>query len=253
MVISVAQAQMFFLALARILAIIIHVPVLGGRSVPDPIKIGFGLALAMVMLPWQPLPPEADSLSSVAFGFAMGKEVLVGTLAGYAAVLTFGAVQITGNLMSLGSGFEAGHILNPALEDSGSSIDQVLLITAFLLFLVFNGHHAFLLGLQRTFTLIPLNSPLPELEAGPLMRLASGMILAGVQMALPVMGTLLLADLTLGLLAKVAPQVQVFFLGVPLKIGLGLLALSLTIIALAPNLNELFQSLGARMLRLLGA
>jgi flagellar biosynthetic protein FliR len=253
MVISVAQAQIFFLALARILAIIIHVPVLGGRSVPDPVKIGLGLALAMVMLPWQPLPPEADSLSGVAFGFAMGKEVLVGTLAGYAAVLTFGAVQVTGNLMSLGSGFDAGHILNPALEDSGSSIDQVLLITAFLLFLVFNGHHAFLLGLQRTFTLIPLNSPLPELEAGPLMSLASGMILAGVQMALPVMGTLLLADLTLGLLAKVAPQVQVFFLGVPLKIGLGMLALSLTIIALAPNLNELFQSLGERMLKLLGA
>jgi flagellar biosynthetic protein FliR len=244
---------MFTLALTRILAIIIHVPVLGGRSVPDPVKIGFGLVLAMVILPWQPLPPEAASLSSVAFGFAMGKEALVGTLAGYAAVLTFGAVQIAGNLMSLGSGFQAGHILNPALEDSGSSIDQVLLITAFLLFLVFNGHHAFLLGLQRTFALIPLNSPLPELEAGPLMALASGMILAGVQMALPVMGTLLLADLTLGLLARVAPQVQVFFLGVPLKIGLGLLALSLTIIALAPNLNELFQSLGERMLKLLGA
>jgi flagellar biosynthetic protein FliR len=252
MSVSVAQAQLFFLALTRILAILIHVPVLGGRSVPDLVKIGFGLALAMVMLPWQPLPAEAPILPALGFGFAMGRELLAGTLAGYACVLTFGALQIAGNLMGLGSGFTAGQILNPTLEDNGTPMDHLFLMTAFLIFLVVNGHHFFLLGLQRTFTALPLNTTLPELTSGYLLNLTAGLILAGIQMALPVMGTLLLTDLTLGLLARVAPQVHVFFLGVPLKVGVGLLALSFSIVLLAPNLIALFELMGSRMVELLG-
>src|SRR5512146_624319 len=103
MSVSIAQAQLFFLAVTRILAIIVHVPVLGGRSVPDRVKLMLGLLLAMIMIPWQPLPPEAASMSTLAFGFAIGRELLVGTLAGYACLMVFGALQIAGQMMSLGS------------------------------------------------------------------------------------------------------------------------------------------------------
>lgn len=72
-------------------------------------------------------------------------------------------------------------------------------------------------------------------------------------MALPVVGALLLTDITLGLLARVAPQVHVFFLGIPLKIGIGLVALALTIIMLAPNLYNIFTHIGEYTLKLLGA
>ncbi len=253
MTVSVAQAQLFFLAVTRILAIIVHVPVLGGRSIPDQVKLTLGLLLAMIMIPWQPLPPETARISTIAFAFAIGRELLVGTLAGYACLMVFGALQIAGQSMSLGSGFQAGHILNPALDDSGSSFDQIFLITAFLLFLVLNMHHPFLMGLQATFTAIPLNSPLPDLNSERIARLTADLIVAGVQMALPVMGTLLLADLTLGLLARVAPQVHVFFLGIPFKVGLGLLAMALSIAILLPNITQLFESLAPRMLSLIGA
>ncbi|NMC12032.1 MAG: flagellar biosynthetic protein FliR [Chloroflexi bacterium] len=251
--VSVIQAQLFFLSLSRILAAIIYVPVLGGRNVPNVVKIGFGLVLTMIIIPTLPQPEYSEAMPAVVYGFAMAKEVIIGALAGFAALLTFNALQITGNLMGIVSGFSSANILNPALEDNGTAMDQMFLITAFLVFLAVNGHHLFLLGLERTFTIIPVNSPLPEFSLTNYLRMASQFITAGVQMALPVVGALLLTDITLGLLARVAPQVHVFFLGIPLKIGIGLVALALTIIMLAPNLYNIFTHIGEYTLKLLGA
>ncbi len=252
MTVSLAQAQTFFLALTRILAMLIHVPVLGGRAIPNQVKVGLGLLLTMILIPWQSLSPEAPPLALFPFTIAIGRELLIGTLAGFAAVLIFGALQISGNLMGLGSGFAAAQILNPALEESGSTFDQMFVMTALLIFLAINGHHAFLLGVKRTFDLLPLQSPLPEISLQRLLTLTSGMITAGVQMALPLLGTLLLTDLTLGLLARVAPQMHVFFLGISLKVGLGLLALTVALSFILPQLSDLLRSIGEHTLQLLG-
>jgi flagellar biosynthetic protein FliR len=251
MTISVAQAQLFFLALTRILAILVHVPVLAGPSVPNQVKIGLGVLLTIVMLPWEPLPPETQSWTTFAFGLAVGREVIVGTLAGYAAALTFGVLQITAELMGQGSGFSAGRVLNPTMGTTGAAMDQLFVLTAILIFFVLNGHHAFLLGIQKTFTVLPLNQPIPELSPQMVMRLAADTVAAGIQISMPVLGAVLLTDLCLGLLARVAPQMQVYFLGVPLKVGIGLLALSVSLGMFAPHLASIFDALGDNMLRLL--
>lgn len=252
MIVSVAQAQVFFLALTRLLALLIHVPVLGGRMVPNMVKVALGLLLTMVMLPWQPLPPSAPAMEAFEMAVAIGREALLGTLAGFGAALTFGAIQMAGDLMGIGSGFGAGQLLNPSFEDSGSAMNQFFTLLATLLFLALDGHHAFLLAVQRTFEVAPLNQALPPLSSEHLLRLTGSLIAAGVQMALPVLAAVLLADLTLGLLARVAPQVHVFFLGAPLKVGVGLVALSLTLVALLPLLERLYAGLGEETLRLLG-
>lgn len=252
MIISVAQAQLFFLALTRILAVIIQVPVIGGNSVPNLVKIGLGFLLATVLLVWQPVGPAAPPMALAGFGLAIGRELLIGTLAGFSAVLTFAALQIAGEMMGLVSGFAASRIINPALDTSGSAINQFFFLVAILYFLVIDGHHAFLIALQRTFTLIPLNVPLPDLTAARLLTLSSGLIATGIQMALPVIGALLLTDLTLGLLARVAPQMQVFFLGVPLKVGVSLIALAVSLALVLPSLVDLYRAMSLRMLELLG-
>jgi len=252
-VVSIIQAQLFFLVLSRVLAAIVFVPVLGGRSVPNPVKIGLGMTIAMIITPTLPLPTNTQTMPGVAFGFAMAQEVMIGALAGYAASLTFGAVQMAGHLMGTVSGFSSANVLNPALEDNGSAMDQMFLITATLVFIVINGHHIFLLGLNRTFDVIPVNSAIPNLSLTNILNIFSQFITAGIQMSLPVMGTLLLTDLTLGLLARVAPQVHVFFLGIPLKIGIGLIALALTLVILAPNLQSMFSQIGNYSLKLLGS
>jgi len=252
MTVSIPQAQLFFLALTRVLALLIQVPVLAGRATPDPIKLGLGLLVTIVIVPWQPLPPDAPILDLLQFTSSIFNELLIGTLAGFASALVFGALQTAGTMMGLGSGFSAGQILNPTMGDTGSAMDQMFVIVATMLFLVMDGHHVFLIGIQRTFIALPINKPLPPLDLARFVGMSSEMITAGIQMSLSVMGTLLLADIALGLLARIAPQVQVFFLGMPIKIGVGFLALGISLTALFPMISEMYRSILPRMLYLLG-
>ncbi len=268
MTISIAQFQLFLLAITRIMAILVQVPVLGGRLIPNEVKIGLGvlvtLLLAPVAMPKQfPLPPEAPALPLLAYGVALARELAIGLMAGFAASATFGVLQMAGEFMSSGSGFAAARAFNPAFEGSGSSFDQLFLMVALLFFLVINGHHLVLIAVQQTFTALPLNGSLEQLgelaaggtlhSAERLLTLTLQLISAGTLLALPVMGAALLADLTLGLLARVAPQVQVFFLGMPLKVGLSLLVLAATLQVMTPALRDLLNTIGPRMLYLLGA
>jgi len=207
--------------------------------------------LTIVMLPWQPLPSDAESWNTFAFAFAVGREVIIGTLAGYAAALVFAMLQIAAEMMSQGSGFSAGRVLHPTLGSTGTAMDMLFVLMAMLIFFVLNGHHAFLLGIQKTFTLLPLNQPIPTLTPHLVMRLTSEMVAAGIQISMPVLGAMLLTDLVLGLLARVAPQMQVYYLGVPLKVGIGLLALSVSLAIFVPHLAGIFDAMADNLLRLL--
>jgi flagellar biosynthesis protein FliR len=248
MTISVPQAQLFFLAFTRIMAIIIHVPVLGGQTIPAQVRIGLGMVLALVLIPWQPLPADAETVGFLAYGIAIGKEILIGTLIGFAADLAFGVIQVAGSAMGLGSGFESSRIFNPALGEGGSAFDQIFVMTATMIFLMIDGHHLVLIAIQKTFDVLPLNSPLPFNGLESVLVTTSTFIVAGIQLALPVMTALLLADLTLGLLARVAPQVQVYFLGLPVKVAVSLLALGMTFAVISPSLTFMFKTMAENML-----
>jgi flagellar biosynthetic protein FliR len=251
--VSVLQAQYFLLAVTRILSMLIQIPVLGGRIVPNQVKVGLGLLLAILIPAWSPLPQDAPAMPPITLTFALGTEVLIGTLAGFGARLVFTVVQVAGSVMGIGSGFGAGQILNPAFEDSGSVMNNFFVMMSTLLFFVLDGHHSFIRALSVSFDLLPINSPFPIDSPDRLISMASSLITLGIQMAMPVLGAVLLADLTMGLLARVAPQVNVFFLGAPLKVGVGLLTLALGLVVLFPILSDLFDSIGTRMLKLLGA
>lgn len=232
---------------------IIHVPVIGGRLVPNVVKIGLGLLLTIALVPWQVDMREAPDLSTFSLAMAIGQELLIGTLAGFGAALTFGALQIAGDIIGQGGGFGAARALNPISGSTDSVTNQFFVLTATLLFLVSNSHHAFLIAVQRTFDFIPLNNIIPEFSVEPLISLTGTLFAIGIQLALPVLGTVMLTDLTLGLLARVAPQVHVFFLGMPLKVGITLIVLGIALGLLYPLIAGLFQSLGGRTLELLGA
>ncbi|HMU95012.1 MAG TPA: flagellar biosynthetic protein FliR [Anaerolineales bacterium] len=248
MTISVAQAQLFFLAFTRIMAILVHVPVFGGQNIPSQVRIGLGLVLAFVLLPWQPLPPEAAAIGTFAYSLAIGREILIGTLIGFAADLAFGAIQMAGAAMGTGSGFESSRIFNPALGESGSAFDQIFVMTATMIFLVINGHHLVLIAIQKTFEAVPLNGSLPFDGMETLLKTTSVFIAAGIHMAMPIIAALVLTDLTLGLLSRVAPQVQVYFLGLPVKVVVAMIAMSLTFSVIFPYVSSLFKNMAESML-----
>jgi len=252
MIISIAQTQMFLLALTRVLAILIQVPVLAGNLVPNQVKIGLGVMLTAILIPWNPLPANSAELPVLGLVMAIGRELVIGLLAGFAATLTFNVFQVAGEMMALGSGFGSGRIMNPSLGSEGTAMDQIYVMFAILVFLIINGHHSVILAVQKTFEILPINKPLPAFTGEVVMGMTAQMIATGVQIALPVAGALLLTDITLGLLARVAPQIQVFFLGLPLKIALAVFAVGLIFANSVPTITGLFNSLGSRMFKLLG-
>jgi flagellar biosynthesis protein FliR len=251
MSISIAQAQIFFLVFTRMMAVIIHIPNLGGQTIPNQVRIAFGLVLAIILVPWTPLPATAESMALLTFAIAILKEIIIGTLIGYVAILTFGAVSIAGEVMGLGSGFSSDRIFNPEMQQSVTAMGQLFVVISMLLFMALNGHHIVLFALQKSFTLIPVNSPLPNFSAETLLRTFAQLTAVGIQMAFPIYAALLMADITLGLLSRVAPQVQVYFLGLPLKIGLSMFAFGLTIAIIFPLLRDLFNNLGNRMINMI--
>jgi flagellar biosynthetic protein FliR len=249
--ISVAQAQLFFLALTRILATIVHIPVLGGRMVPNQIKIGLGLMLTLFLIPWQNLPAAETSLGLVAFVIEIGKELIIGTVAGFATDLVFGVLQMAGEAMGYGSGFSSSRVFNPAMGEAGSSLDQLFILTATLYFLVIDGHHVVIMALQKMFEIIPLRGAIPFSDPTVVLQMTSQMIQAGIHLALPLIAALLLTDLSLGLLARITPQIQVYFLGLPLKIGVSLLGMGLVLVMVLPMIGNIYKDLGMKMLMLL--
>lgn len=248
MSISVFQAQIFFLAFTRIMAVLLHIPALGGQNIPPQVRIGFGLMLALFLVPLQSIPADSETIGAFAFGVAIGKEIIIGTLVGFAADLAFGAIQVAGAAMGMGSGFESGRIFNPSLGEAGSAFDQIFVMTAAMIFLIIDGHHLVLIALQKTFTAVPLNGALPFNGLEAVLRMTSVFIASGVHMALPVMAALFLTDLTLGLLARIAPQVQVYFLGLPVKVVVAMIAMGMTFAVVFPYLGSLFKSMTENML-----
>jgi flagellar biosynthesis protein FliR len=252
MLISIAQAQVYFLAFTRVMAMIMAVPVLGSQTIPTQVRLGLGLVLTAVLIPWQPLGVDVEALGLFGFAGLVFQQLLIGVMASMAALLTFGALQIAGEMMGIGSGFGSGRLFNPTLGESGSAVDQLFIMTGMLIFVILNGHHTVIQAVQQSFVLIPLRSVIPFESPERLLTMTAGLISTGIQMALPVMCAIFLADLALGLLARVAPQVQVYFLGLPLKIGLGMIVFSMTFAIVLPTLRDMFRQVGPRMLNLLG-
>jgi flagellar biosynthetic protein FliR len=117
-----------------------------------------------------------------------------------------------------------------------------------MVFLVIDGHHLVLFAIQKTCDVIPLHGSLPFNGMETIVTATSTLISAGIHLALPVMTAVILTDLTLGLLARIAPQVQVYFLGLPVKVVVALLALSMTFAVVFPFLSSLFKTMAENML-----
>ncbi|MCG3210084.1 MAG: hypothetical protein FOGNACKC_03713 [Anaerolineae bacterium] len=242
-----------FLIFVRVLAVLMTAPLFSNRVIPTLVKIGFAAIFSLIMLPL-PVTASAQHLAAIAnsltmFTLAVAQEVLLGVLMGFVANLVFIAVEIAASMMGLQAGFKAGEIFNPFTNSSSSALDQFYTLVAIALFLAVNGHHMLITAMVRTFELTPPGTfALEQISLDRLLAIFNQSFGTGVLLALPVVGTLLLTDVGLGLVARVVPQIQVFFVGLPLKVGLGFLTLALTMSITLPVIRDLFSNISRNIL-----
>lgn len=241
----------YVLAAVRVLGAIAFNPLLGSARVPMPARIGIGLFATLVLFPVGG-PFEAPAAVGP---LDVAAELLVGLMAGFAVTLVFGSVQFMAGLIGVNSGFSFAQTINPMFESNsgGGVLESFIMAFALLVFVQINGHHLFLIGLRQLFEVVPVGevTRLPG-SLDTLLELSTGLFSAGLKLALPVLAALLLADLAVALLARVAPQFNLFVIELPAKMMIAIAGLALALPVIVPRLAALFRTLPSAMTTLAG-
>ncbi|MCQ1948284.1 MULTISPECIES: flagellar biosynthetic protein FliR [unclassified Arthrobacter] len=234
--------EAFLLASVRMVAFLVIAPPFSYNAFPARIKAMLGLGLGLAIAPQ--VSEGYNALSTGAFFMAIVMELLVGFVLGFLVMVVFSAVQSAGNLIDTFGGFQLAQAFDPQSMVNGAQFTRIFQITALALLFASDGYQLIIGGLLRSFTALPLtggldlSSPVSALTAA-----VSQMFLASVQIAGPLLVVLFLADAGLGLLTRVAPALNAFALGFPLKILLTLSLASVVFLALPRIVSGLVSTI----------
>jgi flagellar biosynthetic protein FliR len=240
------QALVFLLVAARLSAMMAVAPVFSSRSFPVRAKAGLVILLSYVALPVvggsAHLPADA---SVPALALLVGKEVLIGLAFGLVAQMLFAAVQVAGGLVDLSAGFAIANVIDPSANLNLTVLGRYYNLVATAAFLAVGGHQWLVAGIVQSFQLAPVTE-MPRLDAivaGVLAR-ADDILLVALMIGAPVLVALVVADIAFGILARAVPQMNVFIMGLPLKVVLALAGIAI----LLPTTLSFFGDLTGRML-----
>jgi len=215
----------FLLAFFRLGAMLAWAPVIGHRSIPVMHRAGIAAALALVLAPTLGAPARPGGLDAVGWLIAVAGEVFVGLAVGFVAMLVVAAADAAGELIGFEMGLSIGVVFNPSTGGQEGLVTRLLNTLALLLFLAVNGHHLLIRAVAVSFERLRPGAAFDPAMAGGLVSLGGKLLESGVALAAPVVGVLVVLNVALGLIGRVVPQSNVFLVGLPVSIGLGLLAL----------------------------
>jgi len=226
--------------LSRILGLLAAAPLFGNAAVPATVKVGLGALLAMIIAPGVPALPAVNPMSLPGL-LILTQEMLVGLAMGFSIRIVFSAIEMAGEISSLTMGLGFASFFDPQTKGRSSAISQFLVMLATLMFLTVNGHLVLLAALAESFVSLPISAS--PISGGGFQQLAAwgGEIFrSGLQIALPVIAALLLTNVALGILTRAAPQLNIFGIGFPVTLGVGLLVIGMVLPYLATPFQNMF-------------
>ncbi len=248
----VGHTQLFLLVFFRVVAMVELTPLLSSSSIPQLAKIGFAFFVAAAAFPGvqaagYPIPAQPVDYFLLVLG-----EVAIGLLIGFILNLIFSAFQLAGQFFSLQMGFGASEVFDPLSQVEIPLMGEFLSLIAMMVFISLEGPTKFLLvGVQRSFEFLRA-ADLVTHRDGIMSMLVSGLgglFQSALQISYPILGTLLLVSVAMGLLAKAAPQMDVLTMGFPVSIGVSFLLLFAIFPFLTSAMGRIidgsFQTLGA--------
>ncbi|HOQ74359.1 MAG TPA: flagellar biosynthetic protein FliR [Limnochordia bacterium] len=241
--ISVVDFVRFSLSFIRLATFFAAAPLFGMRNVPVMVKVGLSALCALVALP--PLDPLWDLGSWPVLAVLALQEVVVGLVLALAVVLVFAVVSFAGHFVDVPLGFGMASVFDPALGGQIPVFSQFYHVVAVLIFFALDAHLWLIPAVQHSFAAVPLGSAFRlEPSFALFMQLAAEIFIIGLKIALPVMATLLLTDIGLGIVIRAVPQINVFVLGFPIKIMVGMAVVLLALPAAVHLITQLFSSEG---------
>ncbi|MFT8233011.1 flagellar biosynthetic protein FliR [Pseudomonas guariconensis] len=234
----------FILPLFRVTAVLMTMPIFGTRMLPARIRLYAALAITVVIVPGLPPLPEFDPLSLRGM-LLCGEQIIVGAVFGLALQMLFQAFVVAGQIIAVQMGMAFASMVDPANGVNVAVVSQFMTMLVSVLFLVMNGHLVVFEVLTESFTTLPVGSALVVNHFWEMAGRLSWVLGAALLLVLPAITALLVINIAFGVMSRAAPQLNIFSIGFPLTLVLGMVIFW---IALADMLSH-YQILASEALQ----
>lgn len=239
---SESEILFFFMVLMRMSAFVVSWPVFGVENVSQVLKILFAVVVTMVVFPTLKLSPEqAMALHSDLILLAV-REAFIGLTMGFLARLFFYTFRIAGEMLSQAMGLSSAQVFNPALGGQTAAVEQVYVTLASLFYLGLNGHHFLISGLVSSYQWVPAATLSLNVSQFPgIIEMTNEVLILGLKFSAPVVISLLVVNLVLGVVGKTVPQLNVLVTSFPINIMIGFFLMIVTLPMMFDDMGSYLQ------------
>lgn len=219
-----ALLAVWCLTFTRIVLIMVQAPIWGSRHFNNHVRVGTALALTCCVFPSVPVPDDIyQVLEARQFIGAILSQIGVGLAIGFISFMVLASAQFGGEMLDIQLGLSVAASADPSSHGAINLIRRLHFYMAMQLYLLLDGHHKFAIALWESFRVIPVTYfKMPGNIVEGFVSAAGDVFAVGIQIAAPALAALFIGQIALGLLARVAPQMNVFMLSFPMNIGIGL-------------------------------
>jgi flagellar biosynthesis protein FliR len=240
------QFEALVLIWLRVTSMFFVFPVFSSAQVP--MQVRFGLSALITFILFHAVPPPHLDVTGFELVVGAMAQVLIGVIIGFVTSLVFTGISFAGELIDLQVGFAIANVINPSTQQNITIIGELQLALATLIFLATDSHYYMIQGIAGSFQLLPL--PFMQLNPsveGNLALFFTQSFLIVFEIAAPVVVALFLTNVSLAFMARVAPQMNVFVVGLPIQIVVGLTMMIIALPLLANVAPQLFQNMSLQM------
>ncbi|HTO59618.1 MAG TPA: flagellar biosynthetic protein FliR [Bradyrhizobium sp.] len=246
-----ALAAAFVLAFARIGAMVMLLPGLGEQNIPVRVKLSIALLLTLIILPLHRAAYQVDLQSMAALMVLMVHEIVIGIVLGATARVTLSALQVAGSVIAQQMGLGFVQSVDPTQGQQGVLIGNFLTMLGVTLLFATDSHHLVIAALNDSYKVFAPGEIMPSGDVAALAtRAFTAAFRIGLQLSAPFLVFGLVFNIGLGVLARLMPQMQVYFVGVPLSIFAGFLIFGIVIVAMMGTFLDYFIGVMHQMMPL---
>jgi flagellar biosynthetic protein FliR len=213
----------FAMVLTRISAFFLILPVFGWKTIPANIKIAMTILISIFFAMLFPFNITVDEINILRVILLLANEATYGLALGLIAAFLFATVRFSGRFIERQMGLAMAQIMDPLTGERTQPLSSLLEMIFIILFLSANGHHLLLMVIYRSYEAFPAGSiPSVSILVGGVVQAGSAMLTAGLKLAAPMLAAFLLLMVILAVLARMVPEMNILFISMPLRVGLGL-------------------------------
>jgi flagellar biosynthetic protein FliR len=242
--ISLKDIYHLLLVMFRTGALFMTVPVFGHMSIPRILRVWIIILFGFIIFPSIAVPNVEPPATLVHFTLVVANEIAIGLLMGFGVIIFFSAVQYAGHLIGLQMGLAVANVIDPMGTGEVAIIGEFYYFFSLIIFLLIDGHYIVIEALIKSFRLVPIGGGVMNPSIGEYLITLTGMVfIISIKLAAPVIITLFIMNAILGIIARTVPQMNVFIVGFPLAIGVGIALIAFTLPVFALIIERVFGGL----------